>query len=240
MLHFASKCGRTAIVKLLLNKKVGQIDLVNIPNAKNGKSALIYAAEAGHEEICHLMLPHLNQGMAALMHSAMNGRKKIVDFFLGHLPTCLHYAICLNGNHGNPPNVTLIKRLIQMGANINAIDGSGNTPLQVINWKRYPKEAYKIAKALLSNGTDINHKNKEGMTALMLVVLNYPDPTRPYPNKNGKKIINLLLDHGANIHLMSKQNRTALDYAENCRNINRDAEPFKLLIRMQNKRRLRR
>ncbi|KAI8746522.1 serine/threonine-protein phosphatase 6 regulatory ankyrin repeat subunit B [Biomphalaria glabrata] len=69
----------------------------------------------------------------------------------------LHYAV------GNTPLVTLF---LEYQANVNATDDNGNTPL-LIAVKRFggPED---IIKLLIASGSDVNHKNHSGMSALLL------------------------------------------------------------------------
>jgi len=85
-------------------------------------------------------------------------------------------------------NLTLLKFLIDNGADIKARDREGRTALMLAaKW-----ESYKLGKAekvqfLIDNGADIEAKDNEGRTALMFA---YDDP----------EIAKLLIDNGANIN----------------------------------------
>jgi ankyrin repeat protein len=74
--------------------------------------------------------------------------------------TPLHTA-CRKQNR----NLNLLKSLLQDGADINAVDMWGNTPLHtvVVHYKH-------VAKFLLDNGASVNARNKEGLTPLLYYV----------------------------------------------------------------------
>lgn len=65
-------------------------------------------------------------------------------------------------------NLETIKRLINLGVDLNALDIYGNTSLM---WACYEGNA-KIAKLLLDNGADWTVENKVGQTALLVAELN--------------------------------------------------------------------
>lgn len=93
-------------------------------------------------------------------------------------------------------NQQQIKTLLANGANINAPDADGTTPLMyaVVN-----AEA-DCVKLLLDKGADPNLSNKAGATALMWAV-------------NDLKKVQLLLAKGANVNAISKDEKSALRMA---------------------------
>jgi hypothetical protein len=90
-------------------------------------------------------------------------------------------------------NVEAMRALIERGANVNAKDIGGNTPLHSAaeNW------AVECLKVLLSSGADINARNNLGETPLM-VAGNIP------------KALGILLDAGADMNARDKRGSTAL------------------------------
>jgi len=109
----------------------------------------------------------------------------------GNGGTPLHSAAGSNKKE----NVAL---LISLGANVNARDARGNTPL--MRASRF----YASVEVLLQAGADINARNNEGKTALILSAQYGGDP----------KVISLLLQKGANAKLEDNTGRTALDWLD--------------------------
>jgi len=90
-------------------------------------------------------------------------------------------------------DVKEIHSLIARGANVNANDQDGDTPLHYAaeNW------AIECMQVLLSNGADVNARNLQGKTPFM-VASNIP------------KALGILLDAGADLNAMDNHGRTAL------------------------------
>ena len=74
--------------------------------------------------------------------------------------------------HCHPPNPTLVDLLIENGAEVNALDEDGNTPLHkaflACQQEEYFTEAFSIIKSLLNAKADISIKNNAGKTPLEL------------------------------------------------------------------------
>lgn len=87
-----------------------------------------------------------------------------------------------------------IKNLLKQGANVNAINKQGSTPLHVAILHKCTT----IVKELLSNGADINALNQQGETPLELYINTHP--------LNSPGIIYLLLAFGANVSDKVKAN----------------------------------
>ena len=95
----------------------------------------------------------------------------------------------------------IIKLLIDEGADVNAKDDDGHTPLHLTSYKEQ-------ALLLITKGADVNAKDKNGFTPLMAAV----SP----PLNDGlhqKEYIKLLIDKGANVNSISFKGGTALDWA---------------------------
>ncbi len=96
-----------------------------------------------------------------------------------------------------------VEALISSGANVNAIDENGKTPLLIV-FSRLGSTppALKLAKLLLENKADINAQDNEGNTVLIYAI----------PNIAG---IEFLLGYqGIDVNLRNKNGDTALSLAK--------------------------
>ncbi len=104
-------------------------------------------------------------------------------------------------------NPEVIKLLLDAGADVNAKAIANWTPLLCATFFRSTVEErnIEVIKLLLNAGADVNAKGDyDGVTALMIIVANYPHP----------QTIKLLLSAGADISATDNSGNTALDYAE--------------------------
>lgn len=88
--------------------------------------------------------------------------------------------------------IDYVKQLIDDGADVNAQDKEGKTPLM------YARNAEQI-KLLLEKGADAKHLDKNGSSVLLLMVIERDDP----------ESVKLLLDAGTNPAAVNKWKRTA-------------------------------
>jgi ankyrin repeat protein len=113
--------------------------------------------------------------------------------------------------HDWPHDLKEVKEFLNRGADINAFDAEGNTPLllELIPCFWSNKD---IIKLLCKNGADINHRNQRGQNALMLAVRkspglifkgNYLNPLNEFSTwlvKEGADISAIDLDGNSVIH----------------------------------------
>ena len=67
-------------------------------------------------------------------------------------------------------NLNKIKRLIKVGANVNAKTKYGNTPLHLANHQYIFSISIELSKLLIDSGADVGAKNNDGGTPLNLAV----------------------------------------------------------------------
>ena len=84
----------------------------------------------------------------------INGREKTGD------RTALHFA-AYSGKNAGQPSTELVEALLAAGADVNAVDNGGSTPLA----EAIPNGNIEIAKILLAAGADPAVTNKHGETA---------------------------------------------------------------------------
>ncbi len=105
------------------------------------------------------------------------------------------FSLCMSGT---PEGV---KRAIEAGAEVNAKNDNGQTPLMLaIALNQNPE----IIKMLLSAGANVNAKDKNGKTPLVYAATFNQNP----------EIIKLLLEAGADPLIADNKGRRAIDYTE--------------------------
>lgn len=113
-------------------------------------------------------------------------------------PTTGYTAPMRAAQHGILSHCNL---LISNGANVNAKDKDGWSPLMVaVNHRRHD-----AALLLLNNNADINAKNNNGMTPLMTAA-----------READERVLNLLLERGADPQLVNSTNQNAAAVARSC------------------------
>ncbi|MFZ2959557.1 MAG: ankyrin repeat domain-containing protein [Candidatus Ozemobacteraceae bacterium] len=116
----------------------------------------------------------------------------------------------------------IVDYLIQKGAQVNAIDGRGQTPLfQTTTRISDSSKDIEVAELLIKKGANVNAKDGEGYTALHL--------TAQAPHTGvGRKLCQLFVKSGANVNAKGNDGETALTIAKNSGN----TELCNLLIRL--------
>ena len=242
-LHFAAYGGSLNIVKFLLANEA-DIDVGN----NRGWTALFYAAGEGHLDVVEFLIAEnanadwrddnlrradyhsknhkeitsllLEQIEDSIFKAAELGDIDSVKQYLDGgvdaknieiLGSALHYAI-----HANHEKVA--EFLIARGADVNARNGWGRTPLFFING------SVELLEFLLENGADIDARDLTGSTVLHYASLyQMPGfgggPTRP------SRLAVELLRVGANVNVRNDNGETPLDWANNLRK-NKNARLF--------------
>jgi ankyrin repeat protein len=109
-------------------------------------------------------------------------------------------------------NLEEVKKLIAQGADVNYQDENGRNVLMyavLAPFGHYPTEKIKqIIKILTDEEVDVNKTDKEGNTALIIVMSEWSD----YDAINNEKVelIDILVSLGANVNATNKKGETAL------------------------------
>ena len=96
-------------------------------------------------------------------------------------------------------NPEALNAFIKAGADVNAKENGGSTPL-IIAVQHNSEE---VTNALIKAGADVNAKNNDGSTPLMVAV---------YFDKSSG-IVNALIEASADVNAKNKDRRTALSFA---------------------------
>jgi ankyrin repeat protein len=178
-LHLAASINDQTIVSQLIKKGAN----VNAKN-KAGKSVMDIALSKSNAEIV---------GMLVSAGATSNVSPK--QAFKGG-NTLLHEAVAKN-------DVALAAKLLEEGADVNALDKRGAPPLyRVGNWSN---NNIAMIELLLKYKADPNIQPKKGSDSLLHRVIRYKEnkskPRSPYDLVQKEKMIKLLLDNGADINV---------------------------------------
>jgi|JI7StandDraft_1071085.scaffolds.fasta_scaffold52841_1 uncharacterized protein len=111
----------------------------------------------------------------------------------------MNFIEAISANNIPSNNISLIKQLLNSGADINTPDKDGYTALMYS--VRY--NLVWLAKILIESKVDVNAQDAGGRTALMWTTLyNYP-----------LQMAKLLIEEGADINIKDKKDRTVFDFA---------------------------
>lgn len=184
------------------------------------------------------LLTQSDDNQRSLLHWAcLNGREQHVDFLLTTAPeinatddtdaTPLILAV-LKGN------ANIVKALLDQGANINHTNGQGHSSLQYACSKGWSD----VVALLLDRGADVNIRDRRGDTSLhrlaslgrleLLRTLlgRSPKPLLDVQNAEGNTPMHiacednevscalLLLDHGASVDIVNKDEKSPFDLAK--------------------------
>lgn len=123
--------------------------------------------------------------------------------------TPLHYAVT---NRFATP--AIIDKLIEHGADVDAVDESGRTPLMMaINHREGA-----IMERLIAHKASLDVKDASGQTALMVAasIITHPEGMSA---KDRRRVVERLLAKGAAIDIADAQGRTALHHAAGAGNV---------------------
>jgi len=203
-LHFASRAGVEKIANIL---SLSDGHIVNV-RRKDGKSAIMIAANRGYKKVLVTLLKHGanpflvdNRNQNALWYALMDGHIATAKV----LPLA-KFDINKRNADGNLLLTEMVVRnkarsvrlLIDAGADINATTIDGDNALMVAS--RVGNEG--LARYFLTKKPDVNLRNRFGNTALMLAA-----------EKGNRRMTELLLKHGAKLRIRNKNKYTAEELA---------------------------
>lgn len=177
-LHCAARRGRLELAKLLIRKGADADTRAN-----NGYSPLL---EARNVEIARLLIRNgatvsvvAKNGWTPLHYASHyrfpgnvellleNGADANARLAFGARFTPLHVALW-GGGSLRGKTIEVVRHLLKRGADVNAKDQSGRTPLHCAAQYRHPGNV----KLLLEKGADVNARDKEGRTPLDVAIEN--------------------------------------------------------------------
>jgi serine/threonine-protein phosphatase 6 regulatory ankyrin repeat subunit B len=172
------------------------------------------AVENGHTELVTWFLGEAKMkvpfGALFLAISRVHGNLALVEVLLKHgadanlKGDCGRSALMMASYYGH---ATIVQALLNNGANVDYQGGEKKLSALIISaMLRKPD----VVEVLLENGAQLNLKNADGMSALMLAVATH---SRKEPQE---KVIKLLLDKGADVNIDSHHGHTALILAAKC------------------------
>ena len=191
---FASHFGNLKIVKKLITAGV-EIDATD----KDGNTALLIASKLGYDKVVEFLVESNadinvqdNLGWTSLMRAVNANHPKVVRLLLQHSRSQVESsghstgetALWLATSHGF---LSIVKMLINHGANVNTQDKLKRTPLMVAAFAFY----YDICVVLLDNGADLEMQDIDNKTAL-----DWAKKTE----SNNSTIIKLLEDKMSNLY----------------------------------------
>ena len=189
-----------AIVRLFLKHP-----LIDVNYGGDGASPLAKAVSSDKSEMVELFLGHSNIDVNSAFCTAVGANNlALVKRFLAHTSMNLNLPCnqeaFLSAARVKNINPDILSLLHNNGLNINAKDEYGTTPLLITSARSHAK----TVQLFLDYGSDINAKNYEGDTALMVAI----KFNHSYP-----EVAELLLQAGIDVSIRNKENMTAFGIA---------------------------
>lgn len=193
---------------------------------KNGDSPLISCIKRGHDLLAEKLMDlncDLNdydaEGYSAINYTVALCNKSVFNLLIDHgvdlnaknqhgntplMQALITYKECIDNNRER--RRAKVAELINIilnhdSVNLNIESGNGSTVL----FNAIATRDIGFCKSIIFNSVDVNHENSEGITPLMYDCI---------VNKNNIAIFKLLLQSGAQIHYMNKNNEDVFKFAD--------------------------
>ena len=171
-LHVASQGGHLEVVKYLLS--VGAV--IDVETGMDQSSSLVLAAQEGHLDVLSFLISagaDVNSrnmyGNSALHQACRQGRHDIIDVLIANkayinvtnnkMSTPLHFMCYTEEKNVNLPADVI--KFIKAGANVNAVDSRGVTPLLAA----CTSGRLDLVKVLVAEECDTSQKDSSGRSA---------------------------------------------------------------------------
>lgn len=212
--------GRTALIRVSSMKDFDLgIKLVKLGanlnhiSEERGESALTFAASSKNLDFVKILIDNgadthkrRDNGKDPLIFAIYSKDDEIANYLIDNgsyidniwdLNSFTPFLLALSRN-----NRELAFKLLDLGANIDAVNFRGENALS-LTLNNYEYDKSDLPFLLIDKGININNQNFRGETPLIISC------------ENGYlELVEKLLDHGANIGLYDKKNKSALDYAK--------------------------
>lgn len=207
-LHKAVQQGDAELVVTILKSNS---NCINVPNIM-GFSPLMIASGSGKRDVVRVLLDmgadmsyQNSSGRTSLMEACFHGELECAQLLIEHGSSCLsrdfsgfsslHYAV-------DGGNINMVNFVLNEGVPVDDLDAStlsGWTPLMRV--ATLGGDAA-IARVLVERGADVNRRDSEGNTVLMLATLNNLD-----------ELVRVLLESNADPLAKTEHGKTAVDFA---------------------------
>jgi ankyrin repeat protein/beta-lactamase regulating signal transducer with metallopeptidase domain/Tol biopolymer transport system component len=194
-LYFAIRNNDPGMVEVLVTKGA-DVSLT----AERNYSLLHFAVWYGDLDTVRLLVDHGakpnikdQSGWTALRHAAVRGKRELVEFFVnkGVDLSALQVAVCVG-------DMARVRTLVEQGANVDAQDELGWTPLY---WATCLGRT-EVAKLLVADGASVQVAANDGTTPLLRAV-----------QAGDRELVELILSKGADAKAKDKGGWTALHSA---------------------------
>jgi uncharacterized protein len=223
----------TQAVELFLEAGMNPNEEENInPDDSNKVSAIEMAAANGHLDIVKKLVEHGANLEKAMYSAAANNQKAVLDFTLASNPSLLAINKALIGATSSD-DTSILQLLLDKGADMNFVDKDfsyypfeGATAL-IMSALHGKIENMRI---LLSKNADVNIGGNDTVPSALFASFEFIHSPSICAD-----MVNLLLEHGADINVKNKDNKTPLLAAITSPNIGDEQERLNIVKSLLNK-----